>query len=53
MPVHVTPLSPPSSSGSAGVFPDKVAVVDGAARTTYAELAAEATRAARGLLASG
>jgi acyl-CoA synthetase (AMP-forming)/AMP-acid ligase II len=54
MSVHVTPLTPLAFlERSAGVFPDKVAVVDGAERTTYAELAAETTRAARGLLGSG
>ena len=38
---------------SAEVFPGSTAVVHGARRTTYAELAAEATRLARALQASG
>jgi fatty-acyl-CoA synthase len=48
------PLSPLRFlSRSAEVFPEKVAVVCGARRLTYRELAAEATRVARGLLAGG
>jgi fatty-acyl-CoA synthase len=38
---------------SAEVFPEKVAVVCGERRLSYRELAAEATRVARGLLAGG
>ena len=38
---------------SAEVYPDKVAIVYGDRRTTYREFAAEATRLARALQASG
>ena len=38
---------------SARVWPDKVAVIDGSQRLSYAELAAEAVRVARALRASG
>jgi fatty-acyl-CoA synthase len=54
MPVHVTPLTPLAFlERSASVFPHRVAVVDGDRRITYAELAAEVTRAAYALRASG
>ncbi len=53
-PVHVTPLTPLTFlDRSASVFPDKVAVVHGARRITYREFAAEATRLAHALRASG
>ncbi|MGD9694257.1 MAG: AMP-binding protein [Thermoleophilia bacterium] len=53
-PVHITPLTPLAFLGrSAEVFPTRVAVVDGERRVTYAELAAEVTRAAHALRASG
>ncbi len=52
--VSYTALSPLSFlERSARVWPDKVAVVYGARRLTYGELAAEAQRVARGLRASG
>jgi fatty-acyl-CoA synthase len=52
--VSHTALSPLSFlERSARVWPDKVAVVYGARRLTYRELAAEAQRVARGLRASG
>jgi len=52
--VSYTALSPLSFlERSARVWPDKVAVVYGARRLTYRELAAEAQRVARGLRASG
>ncbi|MDP9434909.1 MAG: acyl--CoA ligase family protein [Actinomycetota bacterium] len=52
--VHVTPLTPLAFLGRAAeVFPDKTAVVHGERRLTYRELAAEATRLARALQASG
>jgi fatty-acyl-CoA synthase len=52
--VSYTALSPLSFlERSARVWPDKVAVVYGARRLTYRELAAEAQRVARGLQASG
>ena len=52
--VSHTALSPLSFlERSARVWPDKVAVVYGARRLTYRELAAEAQRVARGLQASG
>ena len=52
--VSYTALSPLSFlERSARVWPDKVAVVYGARRLTYRELAAEAQRVARALRASG
>ncbi len=52
--VSYTALSPLSFlERSARVWPDKVAVVYGARRLTYLELAAEAQRVARALRASG
>ena len=52
--VSYTPLSPLSFlERSARVWPDKVAVVYGAQRLTYRELAAEAQRVAGALQASG
>jgi acyl-CoA synthetase (AMP-forming)/AMP-acid ligase II len=49
-----TPLTPLAFLGrSAGVFGDKVAIVHGDRRVTYREFAAEATRLARALHASG
>jgi fatty-acyl-CoA synthase len=54
VPVHVEPLTPLRFlARSAEVFPDKVAIVDGERRLTYAQFAAEATRVARALQASG
>jgi fatty-acyl-CoA synthase len=54
VPVHITPLTPLAFlERSADVFADRTAVVDGGERTTYAELAAEVTRAAHALRASG
>jgi fatty-acyl-CoA synthase len=54
VPVHLTPLTPLAFlERSASVFADRTAVVHGASRVTYAELAAEVTRAARALRASG
>ena len=54
MPVHITPLSPLAFlERSASVFAEAVAVVHGDRRITYRELAAEATRVARALRASG
>ncbi len=53
-PVSHTALSPLSFlERSARVWPDKIAVVYGARRLTYSELAAEAQRVARALQASG
>jgi fatty-acyl-CoA synthase len=53
-PVSHTALSPLSFlDRSARVWPDKIAVVYGTRRLTYSELAAEATRVARALRASG
>ena len=50
----ITPLTPLSFlRRSAGVYPDKTAIVHGASRWTYAEFAADAQRLARGLRASG
>jgi len=49
--VPLTPLS--FLERSAGVWPDKVAVIYGRRRLTYTELAAEAVRVARALRASG
>ena len=49
--VPMTPLS--FLERSAGVWPDKVAVIYGSRRLTYTELAAETMRVARALRASG
>jgi len=49
--VPLTPLS--FLERSAGVWPDKVAVIYGGRRLTYAEFAAETERVARALRASG
>jgi fatty-acyl-CoA synthase len=50
----ITPLTPLSFlRRSADVYPDKVAIVHGTARHTYAEFARDAQRLARGLRASG
>ena len=52
--VHITQLTPLAFlERSASVFADRVAVVDGDERITYAGLAAEVTRAAHALRASG
>jgi non-ribosomal peptide synthetase component E (peptide arylation enzyme) len=52
VPVHITPLTPLAFlERSASVFADRIAVVDGEDRLTYAELGAEATRTAQGLCA--
>ncbi len=52
--VWTTPLTPLAFLGrSADVFGDKTAIVYGTRRHTYAEFAAEATRVARALQASG
>jgi fatty-acyl-CoA synthase len=49
-----TPLTPLAFLGrSAEVFPDRTAIVHGDRRVTYREFAAEATRLARALRASG
>ncbi|MEJ2868798.1 acyl--CoA ligase family protein [Actinomycetospora sp. OC33-EN08] len=48
---ELTPLS--FLQRSAGVYPDKTAIVHGASRWTYAEFARDAQRLARGLRASG
>jgi fatty-acyl-CoA synthase len=48
---ELTPLS--FLERSAGVYPDKTAIVHGASRWTYAEFARDAQRLARGLRASG
>src|SRR3954466_11593751 len=49
-----TPLTPLAFLGrSAEVFPEKTAIVHGDRRVSYGELAAEATRLARALRASG
>jgi fatty-acyl-CoA synthase len=48
---ELTPLS--FLRRSADVYPDKVAIVHGAERTTYAQFAEQAQRLARGLRASG
>jgi fatty-acyl-CoA synthase len=48
---ELTPLS--FLARSAGVYPDKTAIVHGAGRWTYAEFARDAQRLARGLRASG
>jgi fatty-acyl-CoA synthase len=48
---ELTPLS--FLARSAGVYPDKTAIVHGTARWTYAEFARDAQRLARGLRASG
>ena len=54
MPVHITPLTPLAFlERSASVFAGAVAVVHGDRRITYHELAAEVTRVARALQASG
>jgi fatty-acyl-CoA synthase len=54
VPVHITQLTPLAFlERSASVFADRVAVVEGDERITYAELAAEVTRAAHALRASG
>jgi fatty-acyl-CoA synthase len=54
VPVHITQLTPLAFlERSADVFADRTAVVDGEDRATYAELAAEVTRAAHALRASG
>ncbi|GAA4746978.1 acyl--CoA ligase family protein [Actinomycetospora chibensis] len=50
----ITPLTPLSFlRRSAAVYPDKVAIVHGTARHTYADFARDAQRLARGLRASG
>jgi fatty-acyl-CoA synthase len=50
----ITPLTPLSFlKRSAAVYPDKVAIVHGRERHTYAQFAATAQRLARGLRASG
>ncbi|MDL5157131.1 acyl--CoA ligase family protein [Actinomycetospora termitidis] len=48
---ELTPLS--FLQRSAGVYPDKTAIVHGSSRWTYAEFARDAQRLARGLRASG
>ena len=54
MPVSVAPLTPLRFlERSSEVFPDKTAIVDGERRIAYRDFAAEATRVARGLQASG
>ena len=54
MPVHITPLTPLAFlERSASVFPDATAVVHGERRIAYRELAAEVTRVAHALRASG
>src|SRR5207342_2340739 len=54
VPVHITPLTPLAFlERSASVFADRVAVVDGAGRMTYGDLAARVTRTAHALRASG
>ncbi len=51
---NFSPLTPlPFLERSADVYPDKIAIVHGERRLTYREFAAEATRVARALLASG
>ena len=53
-PVHLTPLTPLAFLERArDVFADHVAVVHGARRSTYREFAAEVTRLAHALRASG
>jgi len=50
----ITPLTPLAFlRRSADVYPDKVAIVHGTARHTYADFARDAQRLARGLRASG
>ncbi|MDD7916616.1 acyl--CoA ligase family protein [Actinomycetospora callitridis] len=50
----ITPLTPLSFlRRSAAVYPEKVAIVHGTARHTYADFARDAQRLARGLRASG
>ncbi|WP_423716639.1 acyl--CoA ligase family protein [Actinomycetospora cinnamomea] len=50
----ITPLTPLAFlRRSADVYPDKVAIVHGEQRTTYAQFAEQAQRLARGLRASG
>lgn len=52
--VAMTQLTPLAFLGrAAAVFPDKTAVVMGESRVTYRDLAAEVTRLARALQASG
>ncbi len=52
--VFITPLTPLAFlKRSADVFPDKTAIVHGTRRLTYREFAAEATRVAQALRASG
>jgi fatty-acyl-CoA synthase len=52
--IYFTPLTPLAFlDRSADVFPDKIAIVHGERRLTYREFAAEATRVARALQASG
>ena len=54
MPVHIRQLTPLAFlERSADVFADRVAVVNGDERLTHAELAAEVTRLANALRASG
>jgi len=53
-PTHLTPLTPLAFlERAAGAFADKVGVVDGDTEIAYGEFAAEATRLARALQASG
>jgi fatty-acyl-CoA synthase len=53
-PVHLTQLTPLAFlERSASVFPGKTAIVHGAHRTSYREMAEHATRLARALHASG
>ena len=53
-PVHLTPLTPLAfMERAADVFADQVAIVHGARRVTYRQLAARATRLAHALRASG
>jgi fatty-acyl-CoA synthase len=54
VPVSVTQLTPLHFlERTAEVFPDKTAIVDGERRIAYRDFAAEVTRVARGLQASG
>ena len=54
MPVHITPLTPLALlERSASVFADATAVVDGDRRLSFRDLAAEVTRTASALRASG
>jgi fatty-acyl-CoA synthase len=53
-PANYVPLSPVSFlDRTASIYPDRLAIIDGAVRRTYREFAARAKRLARALIGAG